>query len=186
MSPPNDALLCTHADMSFGSKTCGTWHCPYWSAVSCCFTGVVLHFTTPAAAAALGQGGSAAEPPPQQRVVHARFVVAADGPSSPIRQQLYILSNDGGGSHDGGGPAEFSGVVRWSGRLAGDQLCTIPGGNVAAWWTAHGQVFSCHPLAGGDVAWEAVLQGDALQRLGWAFDPASRQVVPLLHTTSAR
>ncbi len=46
--------------------------------------------------------------------------------------------------------------VRFMGRLDGHQVSTTPL-DYSAWWIKRGQVFVSHPLADGDVAWEALV-----------------------------
>jgi hypothetical protein len=47
------------------------------------------------------------------------------------------------------------------GRLPGDQVATTPC-DYDAWWLRPGQAFISHPLADGDVAWEAVVNTSLL------------------------
>ncbi len=47
------------------------------------------------------------------------------------------------------------------GRLPGDQVSTTPI-DYDAWWLRPGQAFISHPLADGDVAWEAVVNTSLL------------------------
>lgn len=102
---------------------------------------------------------------PAARVVRAKFLVACDGPFSPIRQQAL-----------GDGPPAFDSTVRWTGRLQGNQVSTIPG-DYHAYWVKDGHTFNCHPLPCGDVAWEAVMHSSALAALGWRWDHDAHSVV---------
>lgn len=52
-------------------------------------------------------------------------------------------------------------TVLFVGRLPGDQVSTTPI-DYDAWWLRPGQAFISHPLADGDVAWEAVVNTSLL------------------------
>lgn len=54
------------------------------------------------------------------------------------------------------------------GRLPGDYLSTTPL-DYNAWWVRPGQAFVSHPLANGDVAWEAVVSTAELQARGYRW-----------------
>uniref|UniRef100_A0A383WJX5 FAD-binding domain-containing protein n=1 Tax=Tetradesmus obliquus TaxID=3088 RepID=A0A383WJX5_TETOB len=99
--------------------------------------------------------------------VQATLLVAADGPLSPIRQQLV-----------GDGLPQFDNTLRWVGRLPGDLMSSIPG-DFEAWWLGPGLAFNSHPLSNGDVAWEAQVSSSSLASDGYTWDPASHSLLPL-------
>ncbi len=58
------------------------------------------------------------------------------------------------------------GVVKWLGRLPGDDVPSLPL-DFNAVWLSPGRTFLSHSLAGGDVAWEAVVTDGDLRTLGF-------------------
>lgn len=60
------------------------------------------------------------------------------------------------------------GVVKWLGRLPGDDVPSLPL-DFNAVWLSPGRTFLSHSLAGGDVAWEAVVTDGDLRALGFRW-----------------
>ncbi|EFJ50827.1 hypothetical protein VOLCADRAFT_88147 [Volvox carteri f. nagariensis] len=88
-------------------------------------------------------------------LVRAGFLVACDGPFSDVRKRMV---RDGDPMYDG--------VVKWLGRLPGDDVPSLPL-DFNAVWLSPGRTFLSHSLAGGDVAWEAVATDPDLRELGF-------------------
>ncbi|KAG2500913.1 hypothetical protein HYH03_001672, partial [Edaphochlamys debaryana] len=112
---------------------------------------------SPAAASA----ASTAAPP---ALVRAAFLVACDGPFSEVRKRVV---RDGDPMYDG--------VVKWLGRLPGDDVPSLPL-DFNAVWLSPGRTFLSHSLAGGDVAWEAVVTDPDLRASGFRYNTASKRV----------
>ncbi|GBF99726.1 hypothetical protein Rsub_12439 [Raphidocelis subcapitata] len=113
-------------------------------------------------------------------VISAAVVVAADGALSAIA----------GACCSPGARPEFQGTVRWTGRLPGDLLATVPS-ELEGWWLSlaaagagAGAAFNCAPLPGGDVAWQALAGAGALAARGLAFDAAGGRVVEAAESPS--
>lgn len=58
--------------------------------------------------------------------------------------------------------------MKWLGRLAGDDVPSLPL-DFNAVWLSPGRTFLSHSLAGGDVAWEAVVTDPDLRDLGFRW-----------------
>ncbi|PNH11296.1 hypothetical protein TSOC_001916, partial [Tetrabaena socialis] len=121
-----------------------------------------------AGAAANGGGAAAAAAASAPTLVRAQFLVACDGPFSEVRKRVV---RDGDPMYDG--------VVKWLGRLPGDDVPSLPL-DFNAVWLSPGRTFLSHSLAGGDIAWEAVVTDPDLQALGFRYNTAAKRVERVL------
>ncbi|KXZ55878.1 hypothetical protein GPECTOR_2g1429 [Gonium pectorale] len=108
---------------------------------------------------------------PCPSLVRAGFLVACDGPFSEVRKRVVR-----------DGDPQYDGVVKWLGRLPGDDVPSLPL-DFNAVWLSPGRTFLSHSLAGGDVAWEAVVTDPDLRELGFRYNTATKHVERLAAVT---